>query len=492
MTEQHDDPRAGYHHVPEDDRKAARKFFDYAHQVAGTGQFDYSIEMFIQGLEKDPEDVAEHQLLRDVSLKRKASGGKPLGMFKRPKASKDDLQNMLNAEKTLAYDPGNTDLMVEVLQNAQRAGCYDTVLWMGPILLKANVESKKPEFSKYIVLKDVYKRVHEYSRAVEACQYAVSMKPDDMDLNGELKRLGAEETMTKGKYGSAASFRESVRDRDSQDKLLQGDKDVQSADYLMRVAKEAEAEWRVDPNEAGKLSKYIDALLRTERPDQENLAIDVLEDTYSKNRQFRWRQKIGQVKLAQLHRMERSMKAQLQTSGNDPKLRKELVQFQRERAEEELKEFRLWAENYPTDTKIRFDVATRMFALGQFAEAIPVFQQVRQDPKYRSDATILLGRSFIEAGYVDEASETLRAAMEDYVNKGDLKSKEMYYWFARAVEQQGDRAVALKAFSQVAQWDFNYRDVQARVKNLRGGGGANTPGTGGGGGGAQPASPASA
>jgi hypothetical protein len=37
-------------------------------------------------------------------------------------------------------------------------------------------------------------------------------------------------------------------------------------------------------------------------------------------------------------------------------------------------------------------------------------------------------------------------------------------------EQQGDRAVAVKAYSQVAQWDFNYRDVQGRIKNLRGGG----------------------
>src|SRR4051812_39565373 len=75
------DPREGYRNVPEEDRVAAKKFFEYAHQVSGSGQFDYSIEMFIQGLEKDPEDVDEHQLLRETSLKRKASGGKPLGFM---------------------------------------------------------------------------------------------------------------------------------------------------------------------------------------------------------------------------------------------------------------------------------------------------------------------------------------------------------------------------------------------------------------------------
>lgn len=492
MADEQADPGVeGYRNVPEEDRKAAKKFFDYAHQVAGTGNFDYAIEMFINGLEKDPEDVAEHQNLREASLKRKASGGKPLGMFAKPKPSKDDKQNMLNAEKMLAYDPGNLGHMVDLLQNAQRAGCYETVLWIGPILLKANADAKKPEFNKFIILKDVYKNIHEWARAVEACQYAASMKPDDMELGGELKRLSAERTMFEGKYGSAKSFRESMRDVDSQEKLLQGDKDVQSSDYLLRIAREAEDEWRADPNEAGKLSKYVDALLKTERPEMENKAIDILEQTYAKNRQFRWRQKVGMIKLAQLTRMERSMREQLQKNPADPNMKKELLQFQRERAEEELNEFQLWSENYPTDTKIRYDMAIRMFALGRFSDAIPVFQQVRQDPKYRHDATILLGRCFLDEGFVDEAADTLRGVIEEYVNKGDAKSLEMYYWWARSVEQQGDRQVALKAYSQVAQWNFNYRDVQARIKNLRGGGGtaggANNPS---GGAGSQAASPA--
>src|SRR5678816_1498515 len=55
--------------------------------------------------------------------------------------------------------------------------------------------------------------------------------------------------------------------------------------------------------------------------------------------------------------------------------------------------------------------------------------------------------------------------------KGDEKSKEMYYWYARALEEKGDIPSALKAYSQVAQWDFNYRDVQGRIKRLRGTGG---------------------
>jgi TolA-binding protein len=480
------DPREGYRNVPEEDRAAAKKFFEYAHQVSGSGQFDYSIEMFIQGLEKDPEDVTEHQLLRETSLKRKASGGKALGFMAAAKLrnSKDDKQNMLNAEKLLAFDPGNTDHMVSLLQNAHRAGCYDTVMWVGPILLKANADAKKPEFNKFIILKDVYKSIHEWARAVEACQHAAAMKPDDMDLHTELKNLGAFRTMHEGKYGSSKSFRDSVRDRDSQEKLLQKDKDVQSADFLSRQASEAEDEWKRDPNEAGKLMKYVDALLKTERPEMENRAIEVLEEAYEKHRQFRYRQKMGMVKLAQIVRMERGKREELAKDPNSAELKQELKELQRFRLEEELKEYQLWSTNYPTDSKIKFDVAQRLFLLSQFGDAIPAFQAVRSDPKYKYDASTLLGRSFLEAGFIDEAADTLRAIIEEYVNKGDAKSKEMYYWFARSQEQLGDRQTALKAYSQVAQWEFKYRDVQDRIKNLRAGGGASAgaPGNGGNGG----------
>jgi hypothetical protein len=43
----------------------------------------------------------------------------------------------------------------------------------------------------------------------------------------------------------------------------------------------------------------------------------------------------------------------------------------------------------------------------------------------------------------------------------------MYYWYARALEEQGDIPASIKAYSQVAQWDFNFRDVQHRIKQLR-------------------------
>jgi tetratricopeptide (TPR) repeat protein len=462
---------AGYKDIPEEDQRKAKAFFDKGNVVAGTGNYEYAIEMYLNGLRIDPENTEAHQTLREISLKRKASGGKDLGMFEKMKIKTNTAEhkdNLLAAEKLLAYDPGNTDRMVTILQNAQLGGFYDTVLWMGPILLRANADGKSEDYNKYIILKDVYKAIEQWKRATEAAQYAIKLKPQNMDLSTELKHLAAQDTMKAGRYGEGKNFRDSVRDMDKQRELLEADKDVRSVDSLRRAVLEAEEELAADPNEAGKLTKFVDALLKTELPEDENRAIEVLEQYYQSTKQFRWRQRVGQIKIAQLTRMDRSFREQIRTSPNDADLKQRYAEFAREKAEAEVAELTQWVENYPTDTRFRFELAKRYFTLGRYDEAIPVFQHVRNDPKYRTDAGILLGRAFYENKFLHEAVESLKAIIDEYQARGDEKSKETYYWYARGLEEKGDTEDALKAYSQVAQWDFNYRDVQTRVRKLRG------------------------
>ena len=62
---------------------------------------------------------------------------------------------------------------------------------------------------------------------------ALELRPDDMELKGEMKNLAAEHTMSKGKYVQAKSFRESIRNMDEQQKLLDAEKDVRSEDMVL-------------------------------------------------------------------------------------------------------------------------------------------------------------------------------------------------------------------------------------------------------------------
>jgi len=459
----------GYQDIPDEDRARAQTLFEKGKRTADTNNFEYSIEMYLQGLNIDPENTDAHQALREISLKRKASGGKPLGMRDKWNLKKgDDKQNLINAEKLLSYDPGDLGNMVAVFQAAYKAGFYDTVMWIGKIAMQANITKPKgPDFKTFIILRDIYKGLEQWQEAVDACNWAAKLKPDDMDLQKESNDLGVQLTMLKGKYGVAKSFRESVRDSDKQRDLQRMDSDVRTDDMMAHQIAAAKAEYTAEPNEPGKISKYVDALRKAENLEYENDAIELLEETFKKTGQFRWRKTAGEIKLVQMTRMERSMRQAFQANPADEELKKQYAAFRKERAEEELKEYTLWAENYPTEASYRFQMASRLFDLHRYQEAIPIFQNVRQDPKYRSEAALMLGRAFFEAGFSDEAVDTLHNVMDAYQIKGDTKHKDITYWYARALEGKGDIPAALKSYSQVAMIDFNYRDVQARIKTLK-------------------------
>src|SRR5205823_5189955 len=161
--------------------------------------------------------------------------------------------------------------------------------------------------------------------------------------------------------------------------------------------------YEAEPNEPGKLIKYVEVLRKTEDVDHENLAIELLDAAYKRTDQFRWRKAAGEIKIIQLSRMERTLRQAVQKAPEDADLRKQYVQFAQERAEEELKEYTLWSEMYPTEMSFKANMSRRLFDLKRYDEAIPLLQQVRQDPKYRIEAGTILGRAFLEAGFAEEA-----------------------------------------------------------------------------------------
>ncbi len=195
--------------------------------------------------------------------------------------------------------------------------------------------------------------------------------------------------------------------------------------------------------------------------------MELLEEAHKRTKQFRFRQRVGKIQIAQMQRQERTLKKIAQENPGNAEVKQDYQEFKKVQLEFELEEFTLWADNYPTDLSLRYSMARRLFDLGRHDEAIPVFQQARQDPKVKFDASIALGQSFLQAGYVDEAIETLQVVIDEYQLKGDDKSRLMYYWQARALEQKGNIDLAIKRYSQVAQWEFTYKDVQTRIKQLR-------------------------
>ena len=94
-------------------------------------------------------------------------------------------------------------------------------------------------------------------------------------------------------------------------------------------------------------------------------------------------------------------------------------------------------------------------------------------PLIALSAGILQGQAFYELKFYDEAIDTLDGLIRDYQIKGDDLSKEMHYWSGRAHEDRGDAEIAIKLYSSIVRMEFNYKDVQSRIKKLRAGLGGN-------------------
>lgn len=123
-----------------DDRRKSQEFFVRGDMVAATGNFEYAIEMYLKGLTIDPANVDAHQALRQISLIRKAQGGKDLGMVAKMKYGPrrgDDKASMLNAEMLLAYDPLNVDRMRQMMSCARGAGLDEVAEWAEELVRKA-------------------------------------------------------------------------------------------------------------------------------------------------------------------------------------------------------------------------------------------------------------------------------------------------------------------------------------------------------------------
>ena len=57
---------------------------------------------------------------------------------------------------------------------------------------------------------------------------------------------------------------------------MEADTDVRTLEMMKRQLAAAEAEWQAEPNEPGKLMKLVEILRKTEQPEYENRAIELL------------------------------------------------------------------------------------------------------------------------------------------------------------------------------------------------------------------------
>jgi hypothetical protein len=449
----------------------ARAFFEGAANSAERDNFDYAIDMYLEGLRCAPDALAEgHIPLCELALRRQGKGGKKPSMMERVKrrGGKTTLEQMLNAEYLFAKEPDHLPYAEAMLRAAVTGGFKKTAGWIANFVFQANNAAPKPSVHTYVLLKDSYEALGELDKAVVASQRACRVKPEDKDLADEYQRLSAELTVARGKYDQEGDFRKSIKDRESQEKLQAQESIIKTDGYLRSAVEEAREAMAQDPHLPKNIFNLAETLSDLRNDKAENEAVKLLEDAYEQKRDFSFKQRAGQLKIKHLKRKIREAETALATKGGDAQAKSKAAGLSAQLNETELEHYRLCVENYPTDLRAKYEYGVRLVRNQKYDEAIPLFQEAQRDPRHKISAMDKIGFCFFMKGWFTDAIDIFTRAVEAYEIKDDNIAKELRYNLARSYQEQGNNEKALEIYHKIAQLDFAYKDVRQQIDKLRG------------------------
>jgi len=453
------------------DNAKAGMFFKRASELASAGNFDYAIDMYLEGLKRAPDDVERgHKQLRQLALARQVKGGKKPSMMEKVKRmrAKQPIEKLINSSYLFAKDPDNLSYAEGILKAATEGGYEKTIMWIADQIFRANNSADRPSANTYVLLKDSYSAIGRWDRALAACQKAVQLRPDDGELAEESRRLSAELTVSKGRYDQAGDFRKSVKDMEHQQKILAEDGRIAKSEQDRESEVEtARRKLREEPDVPQRVFNLVNALVDIGDDKYDEEAIELLEKYYENKKDFSFKQRANEIRISNTKRKIRRVKEALENNPEDAKAKENLEKLKESLKKTELEHYRLCAENYPTDTRIKYEYGVRLLENGKYDDAIPLFQRAQKDPRTKIPAMSKMGLCFYMKQWYQDAIDIFNQAVESYEISDDNVAKELRYNLARAYEKEGKTDQALDIYRKLAQLDFGYKDVRKRVDELR-------------------------
>ena len=448
----------------EPNKGKGKKFFDRADQVAETGSWDFAIELYLEGILREPEAIDRgHGPLWKAALQRKAKGGKPAGFFEKNKykAGKDPVSQLAAAEYLLGKDPGNEVHMEQFFKAARSAELPAVAKWMLDLLVESQRQKPVKARNKRLLqeMTKAFDELQEYDQAILACALLLETDRTNNVVQETLKNLQTQKTIQKGGYGDKnTSFTKGVKNMQEQLDASERDELVQSDDFKLREIEKKRADYLETPAAPGKINAYADALIAMADEGYENEAVDVLMKAYRDTNSYQYRMRVGEIRIKQAQRRVRKVK----DSGDNAAY----AEAMKAQAQLELEEFTERAANYPTDLTVKYELGRRQYALGQYDAAIGSLQQARRDARHAVRANIMLAKSFEKKGMHDrEAVDTLEETL-----KGQLledQEKEVRYLLGLLYIKTAQHPQAEQHLSRVTQIDYNYKDARTRLEQIR-------------------------
>ena len=462
----------------------ARKLFAHAQKAADTRNYDYAIELYVNGLAHWPNAIEEGlKKLRVVATARQLAGGKPPGFMtarKYPTGGKDAAVNLNNALHLFGLNPSSAAYMEQILQLAATVKCDAVVQWIAPVLADAYNSGKKLSASHYQTVCDamdagaelaiLYNNDDGALEILKANMAAAAIwskhYPDSSEAPRAQSSATGKLTIVKGKFSKADGFADSLKDAELQQELHDRDKQVHTLDRTRRLIEQARRDWEAHPDVPNKLLTLADLIARIPTDESENEAIALLQEQHAKDRNYVFKQKADELRMRQSARHHRDLVAKAKEAPADVGIREALEAHVKKQIEVETAIFEDRHRQYPTELRVKFQLARRYFQARRYDAAIPLFQAARADGRVRGQSRLYLGRCFYNKQFHEQAVDVLRRGVEELESRTSALAISLNYWLGRALEAAGQSVEAGKTYGYLIQLDYNYLDARQRLERL--------------------------
>lgn len=445
--------------------RKARELLEKGRAAMERDNLDYAMDMFVSALEIEPRFLQARKFLRLAAIRKfqqkkggalthsitSLVGALPM-MMAMSKVQKKPLEALEAMEKILRQDPLNLSFLPNYVKAAEAADMPEAAI----LTLEAAREFYPQNLMILETLGRLYQKVERMHDARLCYEEIVKLKPNDPKAIKNLKDAAALDTMQRGGWSEATSYRDVIKNADEALMLERESKAVKSDKDLDSLIKEMRTRLEREPENINYVRSLADLLVRANRHDE---AVQLLQDatTTIARGDPQLERSISTIKEKKFDYEIEQLEAAGQKEAAETK-RKEKIVFMLADAADRVK-------RYPNDLQFRYEYGVLLFENGALNEAIQQFQMAQRNPQRRTRALLYLAACFKQKKQYDIALEQLEKAASELRIMDETK-KDILYEMGTVYELVGHRAKAAQCFKEIYAVDIGYRDVAEKVEKV--------------------------
>jgi tetratricopeptide (TPR) repeat protein len=458
-------------------RRVAAGQFERANEVITTGNFDYGIQLLLNCCKLDPANLIYRQALRRTEKTKFGNNlrGSRLAVLtttaararvKAAKRAKDYLKVLEQGEQILTRNPWDTGVQLDMAAAAAALGLLDVAVWT----LEEARQKDPLDCTVNRGLALLYEKRGNFTQAMKLWELVQAIRPDDAEAVRKAKDLAAHDTIARVRANplprAEADVDDSCDDEAAEATADMGAEAAAPAEPavprppLDRVGAEAAPVWariKADPTSA---NAYLHLAGLYRKVGQTEQAREVLRQGLAPTgNNFDIMSELADVEIDPFRRNLALTEEKLRSESQEEELRRIRIRLLKEINTRELDLFRQKADRYPADKGYRFEMGLRLLRAQQYDEAILALQAVGAEPRYQWRAYLYLGYCFKARNNGRVAVRNFQEALRSLPSGEEEARKELLYQLAQGHADAGEFAQALEYGHQLADFDFDYRDI---------------------------------